>query len=725
MSDVFISYSRLDRDFVGQLREALNREKQDVWIDWESIPPSQTWWNEIKKGIAKANNFVVVLSPNSMSSPICQMEIEYARELKKRIIPVFHANYDREQCLVDITRRLANREQSATRDIWENRQPYDLFDANEAELKHINYFFFKADSDFQSRFADLLAVIQTDYAHKEQHTTLELRALEWDRRGRDASFLLLDTELEQAQNWLVISEGKQPEATSLHRAYISTSLVQTRRLRNIRRASVIGSLIAGIAIIFAIGASLIGVQANNDADAAELREANANTQVADANAQALIAIATVTQAAIEQEIVSSFTSAMIQYTDNPMQQLAILNQLVDRYPDQAIAYQSRGILYSEIGDFEKAILDFDYMISRSPTYAYTYNLRGVAYYNMSNYEQAIKDYNQAILLNLQDAEIFSNRGLAYLKLDNYDAALNDFDQAISLNLNNAEAFYNRGIVYFHLGNYQTAIDNYDQALRIIPSYAEVYYGRGLVYRLLGSFDQAIIDYDKAIDLKPNDPITYNERGLAYYELAEYEQAIQDFDQALRFDPIYADAFNNRGLAYKELGQNDKAIENYNLAIKIDSKHASSYVNRGHVYNELGEYEKAFADYDQAIKLDPEYTDAYNARGTANIKIGQFESAIPDLNKVITLDPNNILAYYMRGIALHNTSQSNAAIADLTKAIDLGYPNAYLVRALAYNNIENYEAVIQDLVQYELLVSPLDASFERLRQEAENNLNTPK
>ena len=74
MSDVFISYSRLDKDFVGQLREALLAQEQEVWIDWESIPPSQAWWDEIRKGIARANNIVVVLSPHSMASPICQMK---------------------------------------------------------------------------------------------------------------------------------------------------------------------------------------------------------------------------------------------------------------------------------------------------------------------------------------------------------------------------------------------------------------------------------------------------------------------------------------------------------------------------------------------------------------------------------------------------------------------------------------------------------------------------
>ena len=280
MTDVFISYSRLDKDFVGQLRESLLTRAQDVWIDWEDIPPSQSWWEEIKKGITRANNFVLVLSPNSMASPICQLEIEYARQLKKRIIPVLYADFDREECLVGITKRLAKKEETTTREIWGTRQPYDVFDANDSELKHINYFFFKADSDFPTRFDELFTVIRTDYEHKEQHTTLQLRALEWDRRGRDASFLLLDTELEQAQAWLGTSPGKEPAPTELQRAYILASEKRTRQLRYIRRISIIGSLAAVLALVFAIGASLVGLNASNSANQAQTREAAANTQAA-------------------------------------------------------------------------------------------------------------------------------------------------------------------------------------------------------------------------------------------------------------------------------------------------------------------------------------------------------------------------------------------------------------------------------------------------------------
>jgi WD40 repeat protein len=277
VSDVFISYSRLDKDFVGKLRDGLAEQEQDVWIDWESIPPSQAWWNEIQKGIAKANNFVVVLSPNSMASPICQMEIEYARQLGKRIIPVSHLPFERKDAIKAMAGRLADDNQEATRTIWGNRQPHSLFDANDSVLKHINYFFFGPEDDFETRFMALFEVIRTDFDYKEQHTMLELRALEWQRRHHNASFLLLDDELTGAQSWLAQAESKAPSPTELQRAYIQASEKRTRQLRNIRRASIVGSAVAIIATVFAIGASLLGTRATNTANSANTQVANLET----------------------------------------------------------------------------------------------------------------------------------------------------------------------------------------------------------------------------------------------------------------------------------------------------------------------------------------------------------------------------------------------------------------------------------------------------------------
>ncbi len=275
MSDVFISYSRLDKDFVGNLRDALTNQQQEVWIDWESIPPSQTWWSEIQKGIARSNNFVLIMSPNSMSSPICQMEIEYAQQLGKRLIPVLHLDYKhkREEIVKAIAERLASPDQAVVRQLWGDRQPYILFDRIERILSPIHYFVLRPEDSFTERFSALLDVIRTDYAYKEKHTTLELRALEWARRAGDVSFLLLEMELVEAQAWLAEAKYKQPAPTQLHFDYIRASEKRTRQLRRVRRTAFWGSIIGFLAVIFALAASYMGIRAVDFLN-------TANTQIA-------------------------------------------------------------------------------------------------------------------------------------------------------------------------------------------------------------------------------------------------------------------------------------------------------------------------------------------------------------------------------------------------------------------------------------------------------------
>ena len=61
MPSVFISYSRQDKDFVERLHRALADRGYEVWVDWDDIPPSAEWFEEIRAGIASADGVVYVI----------------------------------------------------------------------------------------------------------------------------------------------------------------------------------------------------------------------------------------------------------------------------------------------------------------------------------------------------------------------------------------------------------------------------------------------------------------------------------------------------------------------------------------------------------------------------------------------------------------------------------------------------------------------------------------
>jgi TIR domain len=52
---VFISYSRKDKEFVRRLHEALSRRGREAWVDWEDIRPTEEWMQPIYAAIKGDN----------------------------------------------------------------------------------------------------------------------------------------------------------------------------------------------------------------------------------------------------------------------------------------------------------------------------------------------------------------------------------------------------------------------------------------------------------------------------------------------------------------------------------------------------------------------------------------------------------------------------------------------------------------------------------------------
>lgn len=75
MTDVFVSYSRKDKPFVQRLHEAIVSKKREAWVDWEGIPLTADWWDEIQQAIEATDTLAFIISPDSVSSRVCNQEL--------------------------------------------------------------------------------------------------------------------------------------------------------------------------------------------------------------------------------------------------------------------------------------------------------------------------------------------------------------------------------------------------------------------------------------------------------------------------------------------------------------------------------------------------------------------------------------------------------------------------------------------------------------------------
>ena len=96
--EVFISYSRKDKEFVRRLDEELKRRDREAWVDWEGIPPGDTWEKTIYGAIEATHTFIFVLTPDSIASEVCGKEIAHAAANNKRLVPIVHRDVSGRQC---------------------------------------------------------------------------------------------------------------------------------------------------------------------------------------------------------------------------------------------------------------------------------------------------------------------------------------------------------------------------------------------------------------------------------------------------------------------------------------------------------------------------------------------------------------------------------------------------------------------------------------------------
>ena len=88
---VFISYSHSDSSLAARVSNALREAGLQVWDPEVNVLPGDNWPAEVGRALEESNAMVVLLTPNSISSPHVKAEMAYAlgsKSYRNRLIPV-------------------------------------------------------------------------------------------------------------------------------------------------------------------------------------------------------------------------------------------------------------------------------------------------------------------------------------------------------------------------------------------------------------------------------------------------------------------------------------------------------------------------------------------------------------------------------------------------------------------------------------------------------------
>ena len=172
--DAFVSFGRRESNEIAHaITNRLGEKGLKLSIDLSEIPVIIENEEYIYSNILRSDNFIYIISPNSVRSEYCKKELEFAIKFNKRIIPVLHKKLGKDIVHLD--------DIVAKKNIIEIKNP-------EKEVVQIS--------------EEVLKVVEIDKDYVRAHSNYLFQGRKWNYGGRKQADLLSGDERNKAIEWL-------------------------------------------------------------------------------------------------------------------------------------------------------------------------------------------------------------------------------------------------------------------------------------------------------------------------------------------------------------------------------------------------------------------------------------------------------------------------------------------------------------------------------------------
>lgn len=396
--------------------------------------------------------------------------------------------------------------------------------------------------------------------------------------------------------------------------------------------------------------------------------------------------------------------------------IKLLDSLISKEPQNAIAYSTRSWAKGLTKDFKQAYIDNDKALSLAPKSAEVHSARAAILLVNDKPDEALKASEQAIALDPKYAMGYLRKAKAYEMKHNYKATIKACDKAMSLNPQQIRVYIYRAVANCELKNYSAALKDLDKALLLKSNktwqccayclLARVHVGQNKNKLALEECNR-VLAFREFND--ENRVEAYCTRAKIYYLQKDYKKELADINSAIALDPKQGFLYDLRGFAQIGNKRYKEALEDYSKAIELGPKSGELYGRRSFAYEKLGQFHNAYNDSSTAIKLSPKDTNSYHLRAYLSNKIGQFDQAVRDSDNALKLQPKSSAALGYKAFAYEQLNKPKEALIFRTKIIEKNPKEAwsYDSRARLYEALGDLKLAAADRDKAKMLAKPGD------------------
>lgn len=203
-------------------------------------------------------------------------------------------------------------------------------------------------------------------------------------------------------------------------------------------------------------------------------------------------------------------------------------EAADRFNKEV--YITKGIVYANLEDFEKARAEFEKALKLN-------RKEGVVYFHLGNIEMLLDNrskgleyYNNAIAYGFDDAQVYFSLGLMYEEDGNDDLAIRNYSKALMKDVNRVDIRIRKVRLFIRRQQMNEALQALDELILVNPDVFEGYHLKMMVLSSLERYDEAAAVLDSAMMLFPKDTAFAIDKASLMITRKEYQKAVQYLDR---------------------------------------------------------------------------------------------------------------------------------------------------------------------------------------------------
>ena len=392
--------------------------------------------------------------------------------------------------------------------------------------------------------------------------------------------------------------------------------------------------------------------------------------------------------------------------------------------------------------FTEAAVAVDAALALNPKYLNAWNTRGIIFKELGQIEEAFKSYKAAVKISPQYLNAQTNLIILAIQLKAYDEARSYCSQMKSggaraeagvvsgeldatalegktpVNPQPVMLYWNCSVACHEDGSHQEEYQEFLGLAASSPAYdAEDFFYRAEAKRTLLQVDGALADYSESLSRDARQFDAYRSKGRLLYDQKRYEEAETLYSEFIDAHPNEALAHQGRATTLIALKKVKEALPDAQRGAELGANEAYTWQTLGWIHQQMGDLSASQEAFQKVVVLDPKSNSArtflafrhqekgefpqmidilkplvdsgqadaqeLSRYGYGLLMVGRLQEALAALSASISKDPSNAFAYSQRAYVLSALGRDRDAQVDADKAQQLNSTDPQTVAAAEF------------------------------------------